>query len=109
MATKEPTPNDQKFGELERQHGECARLDVGGKMYVFRSLKLDEFEDYQDRARKADRPGPVNREVTQLALVHPTLEELQTLFNSKPAVASVVSDQLVRMAGAGIEFTVKKD
>lgn len=102
------TANDKTFAELEAKHGECARLEVAGKMYVFRALTLEEFEDYQARARKTDVPGPLNREVSQVALVHPALEDLQALFKSKPAVAASVSDELVRMAGATIEFTVKK-
>jgi hypothetical protein len=104
----EPSPNDKLFAELEQQHGECGRLDVNGKMFVFRALSLEEFEDYHARARAADVQGPINREFAQIALVHPTLEELQALLRSKPALSLRISDKLTAMAGAEIEFTVKK-
>ena len=103
------TENDKIFTELEAKHGECARLDVNGKMFVFRALSLDEFEDYHARARKAEVPGPINREFAQIALVHPaTLDDLRALFARKPATPSIISDKLVAMAGAEIEFTTKK-
>lgn len=108
MAKALNTEEDKIFADLEAKHGECARLEVGGKLYVFRALSLEEFEDYQARARKVDVPGPMNREVAQIACVHPSLEELQALLRSKPAVSTLISDELVRMAGATIEFTVKK-
>lgn len=101
--------HDAKFKELEAEHGECARLEVAGKMYVFRALSLEDFEDYQERCRKPDaRISVLNREIAQLALVHPTLDELRELFARKPVLPAKVSDELVRMAGADIEFTVKK-
>jgi len=104
------TENDKVFAELEAKHGECARLDFEGKLYAWRALTQDEFEEYRRRASKEGADIPVlNRELAQTSLVHPSLEEAQKFFQRKPIIPAKVSDKLAQMAGAEIEFTTKKD
>jgi hypothetical protein len=90
-------------------HGDCAPFKAGGKLYVFRPLTLDEFEDFQVRAGKKDaEPGAMNRECCQKALVHPELEDLKKLFELKPGFASLASTAIMQLSIADVEVVAKK-
>jgi hypothetical protein len=105
-----PTPPKgyaDKIGELQRQHGRIAHVEVDGKLYVFRCPTLDEWEDHQERVGKVRR-GPLLRELAQSTCVHPDLEQLQGLFQAHPGVTARIGDVVAELAGADIEFTVKK-
>jgi hypothetical protein len=104
---KKKSANEIKFDELEATHGRCAQVEIAGRLYVFRAPTLDEWEDYQDSLGKKRR-GVCFRELSQLTCVHPTLEELQALFASLPAIATRIADAVSDLAGADIELTVKK-
>jgi hypothetical protein len=108
----EKTAHEIKEDELREKHGAIVAVVLGGELYAFRHLELDEYEDAQARLRKAlasgKSSGPVNRETAQLTLVHPSLDKLQAAFARWPALAGKVSDALAELGGADIEITVKK-
>jgi hypothetical protein len=109
MAKKEVTV-DPIVAKAMADHGDCAPFSVGGKLFVFRPLTLDEFEDFQARAGKKDaEPGALNRECCLKALVHPTeVGELQRVFEAKPGFASLASTAIMQLSIADVEVVVKK-
>lgn len=91
------------------EHNDCAALTVGGKLFVFKPLSLDEFEDFQARsAGKNAPPGPLNRECCQTALVHPDLTALQEAFERAPGFATMAATAIMQMSISGVEIVVKK-
>jgi|SRR5690606_3562591 len=100
--------NAAKLEELQRAHGNCAHVEVGGKLYVFRAPSLEEWEDYQEKLAKGRVRGACFRELAQVTCVHPEVEDLQALFERIPAIATRIADAVSDLAGADIELTVKK-
>ena len=90
-------------------HGDCAPFKLGGKLYVFRPLELDEFEAFQARSGKnGAEPGALNRECCQTALVHPSLEELQKAFEHQPGFATMAATAIMQLSIADVQVVVKK-
>lgn len=107
MAPKKKDAVDPRIAELEAKHGQVVAFTVGGKLFVFRALDSDEFEDFQARAKTA-QPGPINRECCQVALVHPTVEEFDEMRKAVPGFPGVAAQAIMEMAFSGIERAVKK-
>lgn len=100
--------NDAAFDALEKEHGRCARLDFEGKLYAWRTPSLEEWEDYQDKVNKPDRPmGASFRELMQVTCVT-DLAAMQELVRKRPAVARPVITAICSLAGIDAEVTVKK-
>lgn len=99
--------NETKLTELGSQHGRVAHVELDGKLYVFRAPTLDEWEDFQEALGKK-RHGACFRELAQVTLVHPTLEDLQAMFQAHPGITARIGDAVGDLAGADIEVTVKK-
>lgn len=109
MSQQNTTQNALKLEEIQQKHNaRVAHVEVNGKLYVFRAPSLEEWEDHQERLMKAPRRGPVLRELAQITLAHPTLEELQELFAIYPGIMARIGDAVAELAGADIELTVKK-
>lgn len=101
--------NQQKLEELQAANGRVAHVEVDGKLYVFRAPSLDEWEDFQENMGGGKkRRGVCFRELAQQTLVHPTLDELQALFQAHPGLTARIGDAVGELAGADIEVTVKK-
>lgn len=101
--------NDAAFEELVKEHGNCARLDLDGKLYAFRTPTLEEWEEYQDRINNPKRPkGASFRELIQTTCVT-SLEDTQALLKRRPAVAQPIAAAVCELAGIDVEVTVKKD
>jgi hypothetical protein len=102
-------PNATKLRELEAQYGGrlASTVSADGKLLAFRCPTLDEWEDYQDALGKKRR-GVCFRELAQVCVVYPTLEELQAVFEREPALATRISDGISSLAGLEAEVTVKK-
>lgn len=108
-ATKSKVTIDPIIQKAMDEHGDCVALKVAGKPYVFRPLTLDEFESFQARGKKDNADlGALNREAAQTTLVHPSLEELQATFQSKPGLASLVGRALTDLTVSDIELAAKK-
>lgn len=112
MGTTTPNPaaanaNATKLADLTSKHGRLAHVEVEGKLFAFRTPTLDEWEDYQDALQKKRR-GVCFRELAQVTLVHPSIEDLQALFNTMPALPTSIADALADLAGLDVEVTAKK-
>lgn len=99
--------NQQKLEELQAKHGRIAHVEVDGKLFAFRAPSLDEWEDYLESLTKKRR-GVCHRELAQVVLAHPALEDLQALFQSQPGITARIGDAVAELAGNDIEVTVKK-
>jgi len=101
------------LNELKEKYGELAQASIDGVTYAFRCPKQDEFEEYQAAVTRArDRKsmaGPHYRQLANQCCVTHNHEELDKLFQARPAAPIKICDVLAEMAGADIEFTVKKD
>lgn len=105
--TKAKSANDIKLEEIEREHGRVASAVIQGQLYAFRAPTLEEWEEYQDGLGKRPR-GACFRELSQITCVHPSLDELQQLFDRLPGIGARIADAVADLAGADIELTVKK-
>ena len=52
--------------------------------------------------------GACFRELSQVTCVHPSVGELQELFDRLPGIGARIADAVADLAGADIELTVKK-
>lgn len=99
-----------KLDELAAQFGQVAHaVAPSGKLLVFRCPTLDEWEDHQENMGSGKkRRGACFRELAQLVVVEPTLEELQQEFTRSPGLPVRIHDGIAELVGAEVEFTVKK-
>jgi len=99
---------DPKLAELRKEHGNLVELRFEGHVaFAFRRPTLEEWEDSQEKIRKA-APGVAFREMSQRTLVYGELEALTKLFESRPMAPGLVADELSDLAREGIEIVVKK-
>lgn len=105
--TKNRSASAIKLEELQREHGRVASAEIQGQLYVFRAPTLEEWEEYQDGLGKRPR-GACFRELSQVTCVHPSVGELQELFDRLPGIGARIADAVADLAGADIELTVKK-
>lgn len=105
---KKPEAESTAVIKARDEFGKCVAIVVNGREFVFKPLELEEFEDFQQRAKTAPT-GALNRECCMAALVSPALSELQEAFRAAPGFAAVASQAIMQMAFDGIEVKVKKD
>lgn len=98
----------EDIAALKKQYGELVTTVVDGKTHAFRMPTLDEFEDYQEKIRKADRPGPVFRELAQMACVT-DLDALQAAFRRRPMLPTKIHDALIELMGSELQVVAEKD
>lgn len=102
-------PYADKIAELEKLYPRNAHVVLDGKLFFFRSPDLDEFEDYQSALSKGEKlRGACFRELAQVTLIEPDVEELQKTFEAYPVFPARIADSLSEVAGSEIELTVKK-
>lgn len=108
MGDKGQSSEDPKLADLRKEHGKLVELSFEGRVaFAFRRPNLDEWEESQDKLRTG-KPGPAFRELAQRTLVYGELSALQALFQSRPMVPAMVSDEISDLAREGVEITVKK-
>lgn len=104
-----PKAEDPLVKKFTEEHQQVVEVKHRGKVFIFRPLTLDEYEDFQAKVSKPGAAqGPINRECCQLALCHPSLEELTAAFEATPGFAAAVSTAITRIAFDGLEVEVKK-
>lgn len=112
MSDKQPPKgksHEALIAELTKAQGEPIAHAVlpNGELVACRRPTLEEFEDYQESLRKRGI-GVSNREICLRTRIHPEEDKLLENFERWPMLASVLSDALGDLAGAGIKATVKK-
>lgn len=111
---KKTTEIDPNVTKAMNDNGDCAPFKVGGKLFIFRPLSLDEYEDFQARGLKAQTPGPINRECCLKAVVYPEgdvgVAALKEAFERPGATsfATLASTAIIQMSFADIEVVAKK-
>jgi hypothetical protein len=103
-------PHAQRLAILAKEHGEIVHATLpDGQLIAFRRPTQEEWEDLQHALRSGKRAPLVYRELALRTAVEPTdLEKLGAIFERRPALPALLSDQMSDLVGADIEFTVKK-
>lgn len=84
-------------------------FELEGCEFEFNAPDLDTFEDYQEKVSKKGQKGVAARELCQKCLKDPAkLEDLQSLFEARPAAPLKICDGLIDAAGWSANVTVKK-
>ena len=106
---------EEKLAELRSKHGEVVTIETPFGDFAFRTPTLEDWERHQEKIKKSLMPNSKesmsasNREIAQMSLVDSTqLQDLKTLFSKRPASAAMIIEKLGELAGADIEFVVKK-
>jgi hypothetical protein len=108
MAENKKASNDAVLDDLRKKHGEVAHCEMpNGRLIAFRRPTLEEYEDYQEALSTKSR-GVAFRQLAYCTRLLPDESELMTIFERWPGINARIGDTLAEMAGAGIEFTVKK-
>lgn len=108
MASKKDKGDSEAVRKAREQYGQCVAVVANGVEFVFRPLELDEFEDFQERAKKG-KVGPVNRECCQAALIDESkLDALREAMQKAPGLAPVAAQSIMEMAFGGLEISLKK-
>lgn len=100
--------NNETLKELKEKHGEIVSAVIEGALYAFKTPTQEHFEDYQSKLQEKKTKGAAFRELSMRSCVAGR-ESLDVLFAQYPAVPVRIADALAGLAGAEIEFTVKKD
>jgi hypothetical protein len=107
MTTK-ASPHLATIADLEKKHGKIAHLVLDGELLAFRRPELEEWEAYQEDLGKRPR-GVCYRQLALVTILSPTTEKLNDFFARYPALNARIADAVTELAGANLEFTVKKD
>jgi hypothetical protein len=107
---------EKKLAELREKYGDAfVPVETPFGDFAFRTPALEDWERHQEAIKRSLMPNSKgtlsasNREVAQLSLDDPgQLQDLKNLFAKRPAAASMIVEQLGELAGADIEFVIKK-
>lgn len=107
------TANAARVAELEKQYGRITHVTLkSGRLLAFRSPTLEEWEDAVEAQQNGKPRGPVRREIAQKTWLPGDGEgvgDLRQVFDAIPALPNSLWNALAILAGAELEFVVKKE
>lgn len=111
-ATAVPKELADQIGEWKREYGEVAIFTTRYGTLVVRAPDQEVYERFLDRA-SADGKDKVSkaaalRELAQLSVLYPSLDEVRAIFKKLPALPAQVGNRCVEMAGGQIEGEIQK-
>lgn len=102
---------EQRIEEWKREFGEVAIFRTRLGTIVARPPEQSVYERFLDKAasdKARDSRAAALRELAQLSVVHPSLDEVRAIFKRLPALPGMVGNRCVEMAGGEYEGEVLK-
>jgi hypothetical protein len=99
----------QEFiAKLKAEHGDVYEFSQDGIVLYFRQAKRAEYARFKDRvAEKSSRQIAID-ELVGSCVVHPAREAFEAILEKRPALADVLSEEILTIAGAVRGAEVKK-
>lgn len=100
---------EAKIAQLKAEHGAVVVIDTRFGRMVFKPPSQTDYERFIDKV-VTDKGGKsaAARELCQMCVVYPSLDEVRETFKKLPAIPLVVAPALVDLAGAELEVAVQK-
>lgn len=100
---------DAKIAQLKAEHGAVVVIDTRFGKLVFKPPHHADFERFIDRI-SSDKNSKIAaaRELCQMCVVHPSLDEARVIFQRLPAIPPTIVVALGEIAGNDIEAVVQK-
>lgn len=100
--------NAAKIAELREKHGELLVIDnpkVG--LFAFAKPSDANYSRFFDKVNKGEESRySAAKELARCSVVHPGVDEFDTLIARFPAVVNKLADGLSKLAGSTIEFDI---
>jgi len=101
-----------QIGEWTREYGEVAVFHTRYGTLVARAPDQDVYERFLDSAaadaKERKSKAAALRELAQLSILHPSLDEVRAVFKKLPALPAQIGNRCVEMAGGQIEGEIQK-
>jgi len=102
------TLTDEKIAELKAKYGELHQLSHDGESVVVTRPNRQQWKKFRAFMNDDRKRGDAIESLLRECVVHPSLDELNSLLEVKPGLAEAFGSSVVELAGAAKTEAVEK-